>query len=68
MINRTTSVPPRSELSKIIIGVVQNPLGLMGLVIVGLLVLSAIFAQWIFNDPIAMNIGDRLHDPSATFF
>ena len=69
MINRTTSVPPRSELSKIIIGVVQNPLGLMGLVIVGLLVLSAIFAQWIVpHDPIAMNIGDRLHDPSATYF
>ena len=69
MTNRTTSVPPRSELSKIIIGVVQNPLGLMGLVIVGLLVLSAIFAQWIVpHDPIAMNIGDRLHDPSATYF
>ena len=46
--------------------VVREPLGLVGLVIVSLIVLSAVFADWIVPyDPIALNIKDRLQGPSA---
>ncbi|MFV1493977.1 ABC transporter permease [Phaeobacter sp. JH18-32] len=58
---------PRSELGIILKGVAGNPLGLMGLIIVGAIVISAIFAPWIVPyDPIAMNIQDRMQGPSAS--
>ncbi|UWQ51988.1 ABC transporter permease (plasmid) [Leisingera caerulea] len=56
----------RSELGQILHGVARDPLGLMGLVIVGTIVFCAIFAVWIVPyDPVAMNIKDRLQGPSA---
>ena len=55
----------RSELSIILRGVAKDPLGLIGLVIVGTIVLGAIFAAWIVPyDPIGMNIPDRMQGPS----
>ena len=43
----------------------QNHLGLAGFVIVAIIVLSAIFADWIVPyDPIAMNLKDRMQGPS----
>ncbi|WP_170419281.1 ABC transporter permease [Ruegeria atlantica] len=56
----------RSELGQIIIGVARDPLGLMGLIIVGIIVFCAIFAAWIVPyDPIAMDIKSRMQGPSA---
>ncbi|WP_291732189.1 ABC transporter permease [Leisingera sp. F5] len=56
----------RSELGQIIHGVARDPLGLMGLIIVGTIVFCAVFAVWIVPyDPVAMNIKDRLQGPSA---
>ncbi|CUI00607.1 ABC transporter permease [Leisingera aquaemixtae] len=58
----------RSELGQIIHGVARDPLGLMGLIIVGAIVFCAVFAVWIVPyDPVAMNIKDRLQEPSATY-
>ena len=58
----------RSELGQIIHGVARDPLGLMGLIIVGTIVFCAVFAVWIVPyDPVAMNIKDRLQEPSATY-
>ena len=55
----------RSELMVIIRGVARDPLGLAGLIIVGLIVISALLAQWITPyDPVAMNIKDRMQGPS----
>ena len=55
----------RSELMVIIRGVARDPLGLAGLIIVGLIVISAVLAQWITPyDPVAMNIKDRMQGPS----
>ncbi len=57
----------RSELGQILTGVARDPLGLMGLVIVGTIVFCAIFAIWIVPyDPVAMNIKDRLQGPSTS--
>ena len=57
---------PRSELGIILRGVAKNPLGLMGLIIVGAIVLSAIFAAWIVPyDPIVMDIQARMQGPST---
>jgi peptide/nickel transport system permease protein len=57
----------RSELGQILYGVARDPLGLMGLIIVGLIVFCAIFAAWIVPyDPVAMNIKDRLQGPSMS--
>ncbi|MBT5302518.1 MAG: ABC transporter permease [Tateyamaria sp.] len=57
----------RSELSDIFYHLVRDPLGLVGLIIVGLIVFSAIFAPWIVPyDPIAMNIPDRMQGPSLS--
>ncbi len=54
------------ELREILGHVVREPLGLAGLIIVSLIVLSAVFADWIVPyDPIALNIKDRLQGPSA---
>ena len=59
-------VKSRSELGQIIVGVARDPLGLMGLIIVGTIVFCAIFAAWIVPyDPIAMDIKSRLQGPSA---
>ena len=56
----------RSELGQILHGVARDPLGLMGLIIVGTIVFCAIFAVSIVPyDPVAMNIKDRLQGPSA---
>ncbi|UWQ77089.1 ABC transporter permease [Leisingera sp. M658] len=56
----------RSELGQIIHGVARDPLGLMGLIIVGTIVICALLAVWIVPyDPVAMNIKDRLQGPSA---
>lgn len=61
----TEHVRTRSELAIILSGVARDPLGLAGLIIVGTLVISAIFAAWIVPyDPVAMNIQDRLVGPS----
>ncbi len=55
----------RSELSTIIRGVATDPLGLLGLIIVATIVISALLAVWIVPyDPIAMNIQDRMQGPS----
>ncbi|UWQ35470.1 ABC transporter permease (plasmid) [Leisingera sp. M527] len=59
----------RSELGQIIHGVARDPLGLMGLIIVGTIVICALLAVWIVPyDPVAMNIKDRLQGPSAAHF
>lgn len=59
-------VKSRSELGQITVGVARDPLGLMGLIIVGTIVFCAIFAAWIVPyDPIAMDIKSRLQVPSA---
>ncbi len=56
----------RSELGQIIIGVARDPLGLLGLIIVGIIVFCAVFAAWIVPyDPIAMDIKSRMQGPSA---
>ncbi len=56
----------RSELGQIIVGVARDPLGLMGLIIVGIIVFCAVFAAWIVPyDPIAMDIKSRMQGPSA---
>lgn len=56
----------RSELSLILRGVASDPLGLAGLIIVGVIVFAAIFASWVVPyDPVAMNIQDRMQGPSA---
>lgn len=57
----------RSELGTIIRGVARDPLGLSGLIIVGMIVLSALLASWITPyDPVAINIKDRMQGPSLT--
>ncbi len=57
----------RSELILILVGVARNPLGLMGLIIVGAILFSAVFASLIVPyDPIAMNIPDRMQGPSLS--
>lgn len=61
----TDTPKTRSEISIILAGVARDPLGLIGLIVVGAIVFSAIFAPWIVPyDPIAMNIPDRLVGPS----
>ncbi len=62
----TDAPKSRSELAIIIQGVARDPLGLIGLIIVGAIVFAAIFAAWIVPyDPVEMNIPDRLQGPSA---
>ncbi|MCP5072307.1 MAG: ABC transporter permease [Rhodobacteraceae bacterium] len=70
MTSTVTNTPKsRSELSLIVTGIARDPLGLMGLIIVGTIVISAIFASWIVPyDPVAMNIVDRMQGPSASHF
>ena len=55
----------RSELATVLRGVARDPLGLAGLVVVGLLVASAALADWIVPyDPSGLNVKDRLQGPS----
>lgn len=55
----------RSELGDILHHLVRDPLGLVGLIIVSIIILSAVFAPWIAPyDPIALNIPDRMQGPS----
>ncbi|MGI9504636.1 MAG: ABC transporter permease, partial [Geminicoccaceae bacterium] len=55
----------RSELVTIIRGVARDPLGLIGLAIVGIIVGAALLATWIVPfDPNALNVKDRLQGPS----
>lgn len=64
---KTPSEKTHSELAVILKAVVQDPLGLMGLLFVGLIVISALLASWIVPyDPVAMNIPDRMQGPSLS--
>ena len=55
----------RSELTTVMRGVARGPLGLAGMVIVGVLVASAALADWIVPyDPNGLNVKDRLQGPS----
>jgi len=66
-VGKMNETKSRSELSDIFYHLVRDPLGLLGLIIVGLIVFSAIFAPWIVPyDPIAMNIPDRMQGPSLS--
>ena len=46
-VGKMNETKSRSELSDIFYHLVRDPLGLVGLIIVGLIVFSAIFAPWI---------------------
>lgn len=68
-VTKDTPTTSQSELTIILKGVMRDPLGLMGLIVVGTIVFAAIFANWIVPyDPIAMNIPDRLQGPSTNHF
>ena len=57
----------KSEFGTVLSHLVRDPLGLVGLVIVATVALSALFADWIVPyDPIALNIKDRLQGPSMS--
>ncbi|MGH1481979.1 MAG: ABC transporter permease [Geminicoccales bacterium] len=61
----TNAPQSRSELVTIIRGVARDPLGLIGLAIVGIIVGAALLATWIVPfDPNALNVKDRLQGPS----
>ena len=60
------TVKTRSEAAEILHHLLRDPLGLAGLIIVGIIVLAALFADWITPyDPIALNIKDRLQGAFA---
>ena len=66
---KTKNSKSRSEAMVILAGVAREPFGLMGLIIVGSIIIAAIFAQWIVPyDPVALNIVDRLQGPSVNHF
>ena len=66
---KTKNRKSRSEAMVILAGVAREPFGLMGLIIVGSIIIAAIFAQWIVPyDPVALNIVDRLQGPSVNHF
>ena len=66
-VGKMNETKSRSELSDIFYHLVRDPLGLVGLIIVGLIVFSAIFAPWIVPyDPSALNIPDRMQGPSLS--
>ncbi len=57
----------RGETAQIFHHLVRDPLGLVGLAIVSIILLSALFADQIVPyDPVALNIPDRLQGPSLT--
>lgn len=59
------TIKTRSEISEILRHLLRDPLGCAGLIIVSLIVLAALLADWIVPyDPIALNIKDRMQGPS----
>lgn len=63
----TATIRTRSELATILRGVARDPMGLAGLVIVGVIACAAVLAHWVVPfDPNALNIKDRLQGPSLT--
>ncbi len=59
------AIKTRSEAAEILRSLARDPLGLTGLIIVSVIFLTAIFAEWVMPyDPIALNIKDRLQGPS----
>jgi len=62
---RTTSGVRRSKLISLISRIRLDPLGLCGLILVALMVLSAVLASWVIpHDPTALDILHRLEPPS----
>lgn len=63
--NGTTSGVRRSKIISLISRIRLDPLGLCGLILVALMVLSAVLASWVIPyDPIALDILHRLEPPS----
>jgi peptide/nickel transport system permease protein len=63
--NGTTSGVRRSKIISLISRIRLDPLGLCGLILVALMVLSAVLASWLIPyDPIALDILHRLEPPS----
>lgn len=61
----TTSGVRRSKIISLISRIRLDPLGLCGLILVALMVLSAVLASWVIPyDPIALDILHRLEPPS----
>ena len=61
----TTSGVRRSKIISLISRIWLDPLGLCGLILVALMVLSAVLASWVIPyDPIALDILHRLEPPS----
>ncbi len=59
------TIKTRSEVAEILRSLARDPLGLTGLIIVSVIFLTAIFAEWVMPyDPIALNIKERLQGPS----
>nr|WP_309504459.1 ABC transporter permease [uncultured Roseovarius sp.] len=65
----TPAMKSQSELSLLLKGIIREPLGLMGLIIVATIVICATLASWIVPyDPAAMNIAERMQGPSTLHF
>ena len=61
----TDTIKTRGEVAQILHHLLRDPLGFTGLIIVSVIVLAAVFADWIVPyDPIALNIKDRMQGPS----
>jgi len=60
------SAPPRHGAAmRVLGGLRRDPLGLAGFVLVGLVLLSALFAAWLApHDPLEVNVYNRLSSPS----
>ncbi len=57
------------ELSVILTGVLKDPLGLVGFSFVCIIIIGALFAEWIVPyDPNALNIPNKLQSPSLSHF
>ena len=66
IIDKLTDQGRRSKLIPFISRFAKDPLGLFGLILVVIMVLSAVFATWIIPyDPIALDILHRLEPPSS---
>lgn len=65
----TTAIKSQSELALIFKGIVREPLGLMGLIVVATIMICAILAPWIVPyDPVTMNVAERMQGPSTRHF
>jgi len=68
-LNNSTSGVRRSKFISLISRFRLDPLGLFGLILVVLMVLSAVLASWVIPyDPTALNILHRLEPPSLAHF